>query len=823
MADILDVPFGGLQGLVNPNRIPFEAAITASDCFLDDDTVTGRSGYRSLCATQIVSAGNPQFLGRFQPDITLAATNIVVIDGSIYLVTDTSSETVSDGVITLLSASVFGTTDNISGAQLGTNYYLTTDNATPKWVRITSALALETIQQLPTPVIPSFSLSSLSFIPFPSPPTTGWTFAGGVSASVTGISTWSNIVGPPGGTATIAITPINLQNTAWLLVVCSPNDVGNGGGSFTISLGNSGTFTGAQTVYDTPGNDSPFAVYIFLAGLDPTILLNVNQVRFTQVTTSNTFDVLGYMAINTAPEPGTVPYYVTYFNSVTGAESTLSPVTNVVYNSKNTVFPQYQAARWSASSFVNAGIRSTNPDSLTPADNFNAGAGLQSPTANDFISVYTFFRPVDPLAFPPFADTVRLYRGTPNGISLVGSSVYSTDGTAPNARRADGSVWTTGTGTNSDLPTNVSYWQPAGFSFTWSITDGTGSSASANALYQAGGPGPRTTTLCSIDDRLVAAYGNRVYISSFTPVTAASNLIPEWPPIAIQDSDGWSFNIDPSPTEQILSVIAGDALYICTNSRVEILRDLTPGTVPFEVFNRGIIGRNAGIYSEEQLIWASFDGVYSAQNVTNTSELTQPIRIYIYEDEFVPDSTVTVGYQLRKLRVFKGNIGLRYDFVTSKWTGPDTFANAFFSCLSYVGLPDTLKDQMWVLTNDLWVSRFQPFCANDNQIGSSGGTKPPAWIYGTGFSRTAKPGFCKEISVLSSGVITAKVAKTLDAIEPDEGRMLVANSNIWRTEVDFSGPTDFRGKKLRLEFSGKNNVTLYTAHMIREEIDARGG
>jgi hypothetical protein len=68
-----------------------------------------------------------------------------------------------------------------------------------------------------------------------------------------------------------------------------------------------------------------------------------------------------------------------------------------------------------------------------------------------------------------------------------------------------------------------------------------------------------------------------------------------------------------------------------------------------------------------------------------------------------------------------------------------------------------------------------------------------------------------------------QLAKTLDALEPDESRMLVANDQLWRTEVDFPGPTDFRGKKLRVEFSGPNQVTLYSAYMMREEIDARGG
>jgi len=831
MPEILDVPFGGLSGLVHPNRVPFDQAITATDCFLDDDTVTGRTGYRSATQAAIASSGNPQFIGRFQPDLSRAARTVIVISGDIYLMSEPSSDLLSDAVPTLLQAGVFGIHDGISGSQLGTNFYLATDNATAKWVRITDAFALEVLQQLPTPPLPSFSLGSISFISFPQTPL-HWTFAGGLSGSVPGISTWSEFSGTIGGTATVDLTgggvidPYDWTNTKWLLVVCSPQTQSAGGGQFSISLGNSAnTFVSVQTIYDTTGADSPYAAYLLLSGVDPAVLIDVTQMQFTQVGPSTgAFDVLGYMPINTPPAPGTVPYYVTYFNSVTGAESALSPVTDVVYNNNSVTFPTYNAARNHFGGLVYVGNASTNPESLSASANFNAGAGLQSPAASDFTSVYTFSGAISSSARYDNADTVRLYRGTPNGISLVGSSVYSPDGTAAAAVRADGSAWTTGTGTISDLPHNVSYWQAGGT--TWSITDNTGASAAANMIYSPGGPGPRTVTMAAFAGRLIAAYANRLYISSFTPVTAASNLIPEWPPIAVQDANGWSFDITPSPTEQILSVVAGDALYILTNSRVLVLRSLTPGTVPFEVFSRGVIGRHAAIYVEEQLIWAAYDGVYAAQNVTNTSELSQAIRIYVYEEQFRPDSSVVLGYQLRKLHVFRCVYRLRYDFVTQKWTGPDTLANSIFSAITFVEVSSSgcdLREQLWALTDDWFVGRFQPFCWKDNQIDEGAGTAPPPWAYSTGFSRTVKPGYIDELSVLASGLVTAKVAKTLEAIEPDEARMLVANDQLWRTEVDFSGPTDLRGKKMRVEFSGTNLVTLYSAHIQREEIDARGG
>src|SRR5262249_20848752 len=69
-----------------------------------------------------------------------------------------------------------------------------------------------------------------------------------------------------------------------------------------------------------------------------------------------------------------------------------------------------------------------------------------------------------------------------------------------------------------------------------------------------------------------------------------------------------------------------------------------------------------------------------------------------------------------------------------------------------------LKEQLWILTNNLFIGRLQPFCTLDNQIDQGAGTVPPAWVYSTGFSRTAKPGFINEISVLASGVVTVKVS-----------------------------------------------------------------
>jgi len=829
MPEPLDVPFGGLQGLVNPNRVPFGAAITATDCFLDDDTVTGRTGYRSLLNTFVAATGTPQFIGRFQPTLSVAAHTVAVISGNVWLLTEASSETASDATATEIGVNTFGATDNISGDQLAENFYLATDNSTPKWVRITPSLTLEVIAQLPTPAVPSATGASLDLVLFNglSAPALS-----GITVSSTSVPNWEQLSGTAGSTAKYDLTTgggpaggYQWQNTVWLMMTLSPETLSGGGTNFQVSLQDTGgTSYPLGTIVDPPNtNGSPWCVFFYLVGLD--ISDPIKYITFTQGTKPSgsgaaPFCISGFMAFSTAPEPGTVDYYVVYYNSVTGAVSALSPALPIVYAPISIAFPATEAGRWNYNNFQSLGIRSTNPDTMGFSDMFNRGDGLAYPTAADFAFIYTFSDTIPAAAQYPNTDTIQLYRSTSNTVSLVGNCITST--------RADGSAWTTGTGTASDYPLNYTF--QTGGNTAWDITDNTGQSASSNPVYQPGGPGPSVSCLCAFADRLVGGYANTLYISSFTPITAASDLIPQWPAIAIQDSNGWSFNIDPAPTEQILSVVAGDALYIGTNKRVSLLRELTPGTIPFDVLNRGVIGKQAAVYAEEQLMWAAYDGVYFAQNVSNTGELTQPIRIYVYKNQFLPDSTVAIGYQERKLSVFRGNKRLRYDFVTSKWTGPDTLADSVFSALSFSVTQGTYNsvayqstEQLWVLTADRYVSRFQSFCQTDNAIGSTPGTSPPAWVYSTGFSRMIKPGFATQLSVLASGLVTVKVAKTLEAIEPDEARLLVANDQSWRTEVDFPGPTDLRGKKLRLEFGGANLVSLFAANMMFEETDAAGG
>lgn len=665
MADLNPIPFAGLAGLDDPHLQTIEQAITVSDCWTDQNSVVGRCAYRSALPGAITGSGVPQFFGRFRPSSS-SQRFVAVIGGNIYLIVEATSETDSDGSVTLLGTATFGVTDNVCGAQLGTDFYLANDLSPATWVRITQDYTLHALLSLPQAAVPTFTLSSLSVITLHGLSTTGSTLTIGAS----GVSNWDNLSGPIGDVAiyTFAST-FNWSEITWLMVACSPETISGGNGTFKVEIGTvGGSYVPIATVSDPPNtNGSPWVLYGNLQGLDPSILGAVNKIRFTQLgPTTDPFSVYGVMPIPTAPEPGTVNYYVTYFNSVTGVESVLSTALPVIYNNNGVVFPTFLAGRWNYNSFQNIGIKSSNPDTQSTSDNFNKGIGLASPSASDFASVYTFNGTIPVSAQFPNADTVRLYRSTAVGISLVGSSVYSTDGTAANAKRADGSAWTTGTGTNSDLPANVSYWQSSGT--TWAITDNTGPTAAANLTYTAGGPGPPATQMSAHAGRLAVVFQNQVSISSFTPVGVTTNPVPQWPPVALIAADGWSFDVSPAPTEIGLAIEGnGDALYIGTSEMVRSMSDVTPDSPPFVILRRGVIGRHAYGFYEQSFFWASWDGVYMCSNQSSVVELTKLIRTY-YMQTFQPDSTVVMGYQDRKLFVFKGTSYLRFDFVKERWS-----------------------------------------------------------------------------------------------------------------------------------------------------------
>ena len=816
------IPFGGRSATKHPHLIGLDKSLIASDCFVDDDTISGRSGYRSLLIAAIVGTGTPQFMGRFNPTLSSVRT-VIVISGDVWIVTDASSSTASDATATKIGTGTFGSTDNISGTQLGENFYLATDNATAKWVRIDSSFALHVLAQLPTAPIPSYFLSTLDLIYFNSlaAPTLS-----GITVSGTGVTNWESLAGTTGSTAQYDLTTgggptlgYDWANTTWLMMTISPETLSGGGTNFQVTITDTGgAVYPLGTISDPPNtNGSPWAVFFNMTGLG--ITANIKYVTFTQgVKASGSgadpFAISAFMAFPTAPEPGPVDYYVVYYNSVTGDSSSLSAPLAITYTSLGVTFAASQIGRWNYNTFQNIGIRSTNPDSMSVSDLFNKGEGLAYPASTDFAAVYTFTDTIPAGAQFPFADTVQLYRTTPNGISLVGSSIYTT--------RADGSAWTTGTGTASDFPLNYSFQTSGGT--VWSITDNTGSTAEANPIYQPGGPGPQTTAMTAMADRIVAAYGNTVYISSFTPSSLVGNPVPQWPSIAVESADGWNFNITPAPNEQILDLQVDDPnyLYILTSARVMGMRSLAPNTVPFPVLDKGALGRHGSVVTDSTLWWASYDGLYGAIG-SSWKELTGDVRIYLYIKAFAPNGAVVLGEQSRKLYAFQGRTFIRYDYVTQRWT-TGTLADTVDMAISFKTLGDS--EELWFLTASRFVGRMQPNCFRDMQVGTNTatGTQPPDWVFCTGFEFAPQPYIVKGVEVDTTGLTSISILRTQAGLVPMQARSIgPAQPMPNQDETWYPGSGDFAAAKMAVQFSAANGVNLIRAFWERTPIDRKGG
>ena len=447
-----EIQFGGLAALEAEEKIPVGQALDATNCFVDDNSLRGRNGYRAV-TTSAIGSGAVQGLWRYRPNSTTVRT-IVVRGGAVHAVTDPSAETNSDGAAAALG-SPFGSSANISAAQLGKYLYIASDEAGAIWRRVNPAFALESITTLPQPDAPAASAGALTLTLLSSlaAPTT----AGGATVMASGVADWTHIAGSIGGIVVYTLgADQDWSATKWLFVACSPETTSGGGGTFAIELATTaGSFELLAVIGDTPGDGSPYAAYLSLQGLTSATRMAVRRLRFRQVgPRTDPFSVSSFMAVPSAPAPGQVSYYVTFFNSTTGQESVLSAAADVVYSSDGVNPPSFHAARWNHNSFLDQGVKSTNPDSFGSADLWNRGANLSSPSSSEFAAIRTFTGTIPTGAGYPAADTVRLWRLTSARIRLVTSQTY-------------------GSGVTS-----------------YTLIDNVGDAALSHALYKAGGTPP---------------------------------------------------------------------------------------------------------------------------------------------------------------------------------------------------------------------------------------------------------------------------------------------------------------------------------------------
>lgn len=807
---LADISFGGLESREIPERVPFEAAITCADCILDRDQIEGRSAYRDIIGSAIGGSA-PQHLDRFRPDSSSART-VVVRGGQVHVVTDPSTVTASDGVASSLGTP-FGTGDLISGAQLNDTYYLATDQSTGMQ-RITwttpSTYTLSAIPNFPQP-------TGLSAASVQQPAWYIYRDLDGVAGSNNGVTSVSGciksttlitgtnsthiygITGAGGdGTdptegATLIWTYNSDQNWAaydWMAVSLSGFYGSAQIRNVTIEVGDSSGTNYAMVgkIYDgadpTPG--APNLIFCDLRNLDSTIKGAVRKIRFTVYSgtdgSTRQWEVYGHMLLASPPLTSPGQYYLDFYDSGgTGAQSPLSAVLTV-----QTVQPTvlgYPAIYSSGSdAFTNTGGTDITLSAVN-SRNFNLEAGKAWPDLAHIGVIYgvTFTTPV--ITGSTGTLQARLWKQTPTGIRLVKTlTITSNDG-------------------------------------SHTMYDDQGPSVSTNQLYKAGGTPPKLTALAQFAGRLIGGYQNTVYVSSYTPISDTSNPVPQFPNVPTETADGWQFNFM-SKAEQILSVTAGDVVYIFTNYGLRVLTDVdaplfgTPNI--FKVGEFGITSRTGSIFCEDGLIaWCSYKGVYIGKARTKPVELSKGIRQY-FIDTFQPDGTVTMAYQDRCLYIFRGTLGLRYNFITQRWSTL-TASHSMTRCVSWkeTVVSAVYGEQMWSLTSANRLARWQTTVSRDLQVGTdtTTGTTIPDWSYSTGFliAPQVSRGL-RYFSDVSGQEVRAYIGREMTG-DPEREVLLEPGENTYEV------PSDLAAYKLRIRLEGSNSTALRRLQWGVEELD----
>jgi hypothetical protein len=260
--------------------------------------------------------------------------------------------------------------------------------------------------------------------------------------------------------------------------------------------------------------------------------------------------------------------------------------------------------------------------------------------------------------------------------------------------------------------------------------------------------------------------------------------------------------------------------------KIRALRSLDPNTAPYDILDRGVLGRQGAIYAENSLFWAAYDGIYSAANGSQTQELTSPIRIYIYQQQFAPDASVCLGYKDRKLWAFENAAYLRYDFVGRRWTS-GTLSDNIFSTAMWQGLieaaPPTTVPQLWLLTTGGKIGRIQYNVFRDMQYDglTSTGTAPPAWVYRTGYFFGPQPTSVTGVELDITGVTNVDLYRTAYPDLPVNHRTLLAQPLNWQDETWYPGPADFASAKFAVSLSAANTVQCVRALWELRSIDRK--
>jgi hypothetical protein len=586
-------------------------------------------------------------------------------------------------------------------------------------------------------------------------------------------------------------SPFDARAYDWLAVAVVPRDR-EYVGQIDISVGEDsmGSPSGMTVVgstYDVPpAVGSPNLVWCYLGGVPSSVRDSLRYIRFSLVGSfGGKFAVYGYAFFPAMPLQSPEKYYVSFQNSATLQESKLTEALEVTVTDADKSYPLYPNCYLDNATFKN---NAGDDDPLSTANRriFNREAGKSMPTKDQLGALITVSGTTPAVTGP---DTVRLWKETQNGIRLVNTAAYP------------------------------------GASSAYAIIDTGGLGTLANTKYKAGGVGPRCSALAAKDGRLVAGYENRLYISSFTPTATTSTPFPQWPDVAIEDSDGWSFDLAPANTEQILTLANGDAMYIGTNQATYVMQDLAApilGERPsfYLLFNRGVVSRRGSIFRENRYFWASHDGVYSAANRSNVVELSEDIR-RVYVDWLLPDSTLVMAYKDRVLWVVRGAKYLRYSFVTGRWAR-GSFANTVEHFDGWRD-PTGTVEECWLFLNNGHIGRLQASATSDLMVDSTAGTAIPDWEYSTGFDVPGVQSRVRYVAGQVDGAVEVSVCKTTSNADLTNLRRIVLSPSNEGNEDEQPSPADLRGLKFRVRITGKSTTTCKRLMWERDVLGSKGG
>lgn len=787
------VPFGGLTSKEDDAIIPFGQAVEALDVYLDNNTLAPRNGYRAATSSAI-GAGTGRFIGRYRHGVAAGdATTLVAADGALYRFADPASETTEQSTVTTVGT-YWQTGDLISGCQLNGRYYLGSDNSdqnTYPWRRVNSSYAVESLLGLAKVDVSSVTKSKTS----PS----WWAYRAndpaGNTISVSGcaksttvsnlLSDWYAVVGTGGDSSNPSdgatfkvtlVTAVDISGAKYLAVAVSPPDSGKGGKHVTIEISeDDSTYYHIGTTYDTAGQaGSP---NIIICPLDNVPDANRNAFKYIRFTVKNVNDavtlryaVYGHMVLYGRASTQPQKYYLTLYDSTTEQESPLSAVMEVTVSDTDVNGPpQYTNQYITSDAYANTSTR-LGPIDISNVRIFNrfASPALKVPTISEIGALVTISGTLGTFSGTL---TLRFWKEATNGIRLVESTSVT-----------------------------------SGAAFTF--YDRGADSILSNILYRPGGTPPRCNAMASYAGRIIAggnpAEPNRLYISSFTAPDAAGSKIPQFPLIALEDSDGWAFDLSPAYDDQIQVIVAkeADGVYISTHMNTYFMYRLEPNSKPRHIIGKGAMGRRAAFYAGDRYVFAAADGVYSVWKGSVADELTRDIW-RLYREWLNPGTSTVVAYQSGRLYVISGTKGLR--FYRGEWTQirpTDTFQH----CAGWRDPTGTIE-HLWFLDSDRDVQRWQPDYAvgSSNKATTDDGTALPAWVYSTGFAFTHTPARVRSAYLESTSPVEVQVLSTDD--ENEAGPRVVFPRGDDRKPF----AADYVKKRHRLRITGLERGTVKQA------------